>query len=59
MDHIRELPPAIQDTLPEGPALTDWLLKEVDRAHAEADRLHVLGCEATCRGPRSPSRGSR
>jgi hypothetical protein len=51
MDQIHELPPAIQDRLPEGPALTDWLLVELDRAHGAADRVHVLGCEATCRGP--------
>ena len=51
MDHVYELPPAIHDRLPEGPALTDWLLAELDRAHAAADRVHVLGCEATCRGP--------
>jgi hypothetical protein len=51
MDHNDEVPPAIQDRLPEGPALTDWLLAEVDRVHAAAERGHVLGCEATCRGP--------
>ena len=51
MDQIHELPSAIQDRLPEGPALTDWLLVELDRAHGAADRVHVLGCEATCRGP--------
>ena len=51
MDYINVSPPAIQDRLPEGPSLTDWLLAEVDRAHAAAARLHALGCEATCRGP--------
>jgi len=51
MDHIHELPPAIQDRLPEGPALTEWLLTELDRARAAAEGMHVLRCEATCRGP--------
>jgi len=51
MDHNQELPPAIQDRLPEGPALTDWLFAEIDRAYAAAERVHVFGCEATCRGP--------
>ena len=50
MDHFRELPPAIQDRLPEGPVLTDWLLAELDRAHAPAEGVHMLSCEATCRG---------
>jgi hypothetical protein len=51
MDCIHELPPAIQDRLPEGPALTEWLVVELDRAHVGAVRVHALGCEATCRGP--------
>jgi hypothetical protein len=59
MDYINDFPPAIQDRLPEGPELTDWLLAELDCAHAPAVRVHALGCEATCRGPRTPSRGSR
>jgi hypothetical protein len=51
MDYINDVPLAIQDRLPEGPALTDWLLAELDRAHAAAVRMHALECEATCRGP--------
>ena len=35
----------------EGPALTDWLLAELDRAEVEAVRVHADGCEDTCRGP--------
>ena len=51
MDYINDLPPAIEDRLPEGPSLTDWLLEELDRAQAAAARVHALGCEASCRGP--------
>jgi hypothetical protein len=50
MDCNHVLPPAIQDRLPEGPSVTDWLLAEVDRAHATAVRVHGFGHEATCRG---------
>ena len=51
MDYINDLPPAIQDSLPEGPALTDWLLAALDREHAATARVHAIECEATCRGP--------
>ena len=43
MDYINDLPPTIQDRLPEGPSLTDWLLEELDRAQAAAARVHTLG----------------
>jgi hypothetical protein len=50
MDYIHDHPPAIQDRLPDGPALTDWLITELDRAHASAVRLHVPEDGATHRG---------
>jgi hypothetical protein len=51
MDQIHVLPPAIQDRIPEGrrsPIGSSW---SWTGAHGAADRVHVLGCEATCRGP--------
>ena len=50
MDCTHDHPTAIQDRLPEGPALTDWLVTELDCAHASAVRLPVPGDGATCRG---------
>jgi hypothetical protein len=59
MDPIHELPPAIQDRFPEGPVLTDWLVAELDRAEAQAVRVHADGCEETCRGPEHTLAGIR
>lgn len=51
MDSLDDLPPSIQDRLPIGPDLTDWLLVELDRGQAAAVQSHVLGCDVICRGP--------
>jgi len=51
MDSVHDHPPAIQDMLPEGSALTDWLITELDRAHASAERPHVPGECGARRGP--------